>query len=627
MQRLVHTPEGVRDIYGTEYAGKLAVEEKIQQVFHRYGYQDIQTPTFEFFDVFSREIGTRPSRDLYKFFDKEGNTLVLRPDFTPSIARCAAKYFMEEDRPLRFCYLGNAFSNTSELQGKLKEVTQMGCELIGDGSVQADAEMAAMMIAALKSTGLSDFQISIGQVEYYKGICREAGLSEEMELELREYISSKNYFGAEDFLIRKKVPEHHRSMLMKSAELQGGVEILEEASKAVTNERAIAAITRLEQLYQALCTYGVEGHVSFDLGMLSKYNYYTGVILKGYTYGAGDAIITGGRYDRLLGYFGRTRPAIGFMLAIDSLMEALSRHKISADLKERVSEIVYSPDTFGQAVREAETRRRQGEAIVLIPETKLQPEPQPSVKEQPVRAIAEDNTARTSGENRTPIRSGTFLAGAKEDMRYLTFALGKGRLADQTMALLESVGIVCEEMKDKSSRKLIFVNEELRLKFFLSKNPDVPTYVEYGAADIGVVGSDVLREENKRVYEVLDLGFGKCRMCVCGPKTAQALLKHHEMIRVASKYPNIAKDYFYNKKHQTVDMIKLNGSVELGPIVGLSDVIVDIVETGSTLRENGLDVLEEICPISARMIVNRVSMQMEADRIKNIIGMLRDKIS
>ncbi len=627
MQRLVHTPEGVRDIYGTEYAGKLAVEEKIQQVFHRYGYQDIQTPTFEFFDVFSREIGTRPSRDLYKFFDKEGNTLVLRPDFTPSIARCAAKYFMEEDRPLRFCYLGNAFSNTSELQGKLKEVTQMGCELIGDGSVQADAEMAAMMIAALKSTGLSDFQISIGQVEYYKGICREAGLSGEMELELREYISSKNYFGAEDFLIRKKVPEHHRSMLMKSAELQGGVEILGEASKAVTNERAIAAITRLEQLYQALCTYGVEGHVSFDLGMLSKYNYYTGVILKGYTYGAGDAIITGGRYDRLLGYFGRTRPAIGFMLAIDSLMEALSRHKISADLKDRVSEIVYSPDTFGQAVREAETRRRQGEAIVLIPETKLQPEPQPSVKEQPVRAIAEDNTARTSGENRTPIRSGTFLAGAKEDMRYLTFALGKGRLADQTMALLESVGIVCEEMKDKSSRKLIFVNEELRLKFFLSKNPDVPTYVEYGAADIGVVGSDVLREKNKRVYEVLDLGFGKCRMCVCGPKTAQALLKHHEMIRVASKYPNIAKDYFYNKKHQTVDMIKLNGSVELGPIVGLSDVIVDIVETGSTLRENGLDVLEEICPISARMIVNRVSMQMEADRIKNIIGMLRDKIS
>lgn len=215
----------------------------------------------------------------------------------------------------------------------------------------------------------------------------------------------------------------------------------------------------------------------------------------------------------------------------------------------------------------------------------------------------------------------------KEEMRYLTFALGKGRLADKTLELLESIGITCEEMKDKNSRKLIFVNEEQKLRFFLAKNPDVPTYVEYGAADIGVVGSDVIREENRRVYEVLDLGFGKCRMCVCGPKEAQELLQHHEMIRVASKYPNIAKDYFYNKKHQTVDIIKLNGSVELGPIVGLSDVIVDIVETGSTLRENGLGVLEEICSISARMIVNQVSMQMEAERIKKIISKLREKIS
>ena len=212
----------------------------------------------------------------------------------------------------------------------------------------------------------------------------------------------------------------------------------------------------------------------------------------------------------------------------------------------------------------------------------------------------------------------------KEDIRYLTFALGKGRLAEKTLEMLESIGITCEEMKDKSSRKLIFVNEALRMKFFLSKNPDVPTYVEYGAADIGVVGSDVLREENRRVYEVLDLGFGKCRMCVCGPREAAELLQHHQMIRVASKYPGIAKDYFYNKKHQTVDIIKLNGSVELGPIVKLSDVIVDIVETGSTLRENGLCVLEEICPVSARMIVNRVSMQMEAERIKRIIGMLRE---
>lgn len=210
--------------------------------------------------------------------------------------------------------------------------------------------------------------------------------------------------------------------------------------------------------------------------------------------------------------------------------------------------------------------------------------------------------------------------------RYLTFALAKGRLANKTMELLEKVGITCEEMKDKDSRKLIFVNEEKRLKFFLSKGPDVPTYVEYGAADIGVVGKDTIMEENRHVYEVLDLGYGKCRMCVCGPESAGELLKHHEMIRVASKYPNIAKDYFYNKKHQTVDIIKLNGSVELGPIVKLSDVIVDIVETGSTLKENGLEVLEEICPLSARMIVNQVSMQMEPERIRKLITDLKNHL-
>ena len=210
--------------------------------------------------------------------------------------------------------------------------------------------------------------------------------------------------------------------------------------------------------------------------------------------------------------------------------------------------------------------------------------------------------------------------------RYLTFALAKGRLANKTMELLEKVGITCEEMKDKDSRKLIFVNEERKLKFFLSKGPDVPTYVEYGAADIGVVGKDTIMEENRHVYEVLDLGYGKCRMCVCGPESAKELLMHHEMIRVASKYPNIAKDFFYNKKHQTVDIIKLNGSVELGPIVKLSDVIVDIVETGSTLRENGLGVLEEICPLSARMIVNQVSMQMQPERIKKLITDLKEHL-
>lgn len=211
-------------------------------------------------------------------------------------------------------------------------------------------------------------------------------------------------------------------------------------------------------------------------------------------------------------------------------------------------------------------------------------------------------------------------------MRYLTVALTKGRLAQKTLDMFEQIGITCEEMRDKDTRKLIFVNEDLKLRFFLAKGPDVPTYVEYGAADIGVTGKDIILEEGRKLYEVMDLGFGKCRMCVCGPESARELLQNNQLIRVATKYPNIAKDYFYNKKHQTVEIIKLNGSIELAPIVGLSEVIVDIVETGSTLRENGLSVLEEVVPLSARMVVNQVSMKMENERITKLIADLKREI-
>lgn len=213
-----------------------------------------------------------------------------------------------------------------------------------------------------------------------------------------------------------------------------------------------------------------------------------------------------------------------------------------------------------------------------------------------------------------------------EENRYLTFALGKGRLAKKTLELFEQIGITCEEIKDPDTRKLIFVNEELKLRFFLAKGPDVPTYVEYGAADIGIVGKDTILEEARNIYEVLDLGFGKCRMCICGPESARDLLLHHEQIRVATKYPRIARDYFYNKKHQTVEIIKLNGSIELAPIVGLSEVICDIVETGTTLKENGLTVLEEVCPLSARVVVNQVSMKMENERITKLIRDLKTVI-
>lgn len=364
-QRLLHTPEGVRDIYGREYARKLEVERKLHESLRLYGYEDIQTPTFEFFDVFSREIGTTPSKELYKFFDKEGNTLVLRPDFTPSIARCAAKYFSGEKMSLRFCYAGNTFTNTSNLQGKLKEVTQMGAELAGDDTVEADAEMISLVVKALLNVGLRRFQISIGQVEYFKGLCEEAGLEEETELELRAFISGKNYFAAQDLLQERGVGEPYQSRLLKVADMFGDMCSLQEAGELVGNRRSLEAIRRLEKLYEVLKLYGVADYVSFDLGMLSKYNYYTGVIFRAYTYGVGDAIVKGGRYDNLLKQFGKNAPAVGFALVVDSILEALSRQKVEISLPEPARIIHYSHENYSECLAEAENLRRQGISVAL----------------------------------------------------------------------------------------------------------------------------------------------------------------------------------------------------------------------------------------------------------------------
>ncbi len=544
---LLHTPEGVRDIYGNEFVQKFELQQLLYRILAGRGYQGIETPTFEFFDVFSREVGTVSSRELYKFFDKEGNTLVLRPDMTPSIARAVSKYFHDET-PIRLCYMGNTFINYDKYQGRLKETTQMGAELMGDGSVASDVELLSVLIEALQEAGLREFQVSVGQVEFFKALLREAGIGNAAEESLRRLISDKNRFGAEELLASYDISEKLRATFLEMATLTGGEEALQKARSLTDNAEALEALEaleRLQEIYEGLKKKGYEKYVTFDLSMLSKYNYYTGIIFHAYSYGYGEPIAKGGRYDNLLSHFGRELPAVGFAIVVDQLQRALRN-----DAEKKVN-------------------------------------------------------------------------ATDDGKRYLTFALTKGRLAKKTLELLEKVGITCEEMKDPDSRKLIFVNEELGLKFFLAKGPDVPTYVEYGAADIGVVGKDTLVEEGRKMYEVLDLGFGKCRMCVCGPESAREKLAHQEQIRVATKYPDIAKDYFYNQKHQTVEIIKLNGSIELAPIVGLSDVIVDIVETGSTLRENGLGVLEEVMPLSARMVVNQVSMKMESERITKLIQDLR----
>ena len=364
-QELLHTPEGVRDLYGKEYAAKRAVTGALHRQMALYGYEDIQTPTFEFFDVFSREIGTTPSRELYKFIDKDGSTLVLRPDFTPSVVRCAARYDRDETAPLRFCYEGSAFVNTSSLQGKLKETTQTGVELMNEGSVEADGEVIALLISALRSAGLEKFQISVGNVEYFKGLCQSLALDSETEELLRAEISGKNYFAAERLLIDRGVGEKERAALLQVTEYIGQEEALRAAGEAAGNARSQAAVERLRGLYEVLRAYRLEKYVSFDLSMLNRYNYYTGVIFKAYTHGVGDAIASGGRYDTLCAHFGKEAAAIGMVIQVDALLEALRRQQIAVATPPAPVEIAYTDETYAQALQKAQALRANGTAAVL----------------------------------------------------------------------------------------------------------------------------------------------------------------------------------------------------------------------------------------------------------------------
>ena len=530
-----HTPEGVRDLFGETLRLQSEAEERIENVMEEYGYRQIRTPALEYLDVFAGD--EAGNTELFRYNDRDGETLVLRPDFTPGIARMAVTHFLDGADAVRLRYRGNVFNNKRSLSGKLREETQIGAELYNDASVQADAEVIALAAESLKTAGLKDVRICVGHVDYFFGICEETGLSYAAESELLDAICDRNKKACVRSLEKHGVKGNAADRIAALADYLCDSSDLDALYKNCVNEKSRNAITRLKALSDELEKRGVLGQVTFDVGLLNRYRYYTGMVFRAYADGIGEPVARGGRYDDLLERFGKAAPAVGFMALTDDLASAITAEK--------------------------------------------------------------------------------------DD--YLTIALGKGRLAKKTMELLSACGVSCPEMEDKDTRKLIFRDEKTKLAFFLAKGPDVPTYVEYKAADLGIVGADTIIEENRRVCEVLDLGFGKCRMCVCGRPEAAEFLKHRGMIRVATKYPNIAKDYFYNERRQTATLIKLNGSVELGPIVGLADVIVDIVETGSTLRENGLEVLEEIMPLSARVIANPVSMQLKASRMKELLGMLSAK--
>ncbi len=365
MERLLHTPEGVRDIYNEECERKLWLQNELHGVLRSYGYRDIETPTFEFFDVFSKDVGTIPSKELYKFFDREGNTLVLRPDITPSIARAASKYFRNVDETIRLCYTGNTFVNNSSYQGRLKENTHMGAELIGTDSACADAEVIAMVVDCLKRAGLDKFQISIGQVEYFKSLLKEIKIEEEMESELKDFISNRNLFGVESLLQGIEMEERVKEAFRSLPNLYGSVEILERAKCLAVNEEAKYAVLRLEEIYEILECYGIANYVSFDLSMLSRYNYYTGIFFRGYTFGSGDAIVKGGRYDNLLKHFGKDAPSIGFVVVVDQLMAALSRQKLLPKEQNHRKKLSYPKSRQKEAIDEAKKLRAAGWNVAL----------------------------------------------------------------------------------------------------------------------------------------------------------------------------------------------------------------------------------------------------------------------
>jgi len=367
VNRLLHTPDGVRDIYGKECAVKNRVQASVMEQLRLFGYEQIETPTFEFFDIFSRDRGSVSSREMYKFFDRDNDTLVLRPDMTPAIARCVAKFFMDETMPVRLCYIGNTFINNSNFKGRLGESTQTGAELVGDDSVSADAETVILTIRCLQSAGLKDFQVEMGEVGFYKGLLADAGLTAEQDRTLRDLIENKNTFGVEEFADANVRKSSLREVFRRLPQLFGNIEDIRKAEKFAPNKESADAVERLKKVHAIIDAYGLADYVSYDLGMLSQYEYYTGIIFKAYSYGTGRYIVNGGRYDGLLAQYGKDIPAVGFGITVDSLLSALNGQHIDVPVPGTDVLIVFDRDRFKEASDLARKFRERKKSTLCFP--------------------------------------------------------------------------------------------------------------------------------------------------------------------------------------------------------------------------------------------------------------------
>lgn len=522
------TPQGSRDLLFEECDDRRKVEACLSQLFKEKSYRKVMTPTIEFFDVFdSGNLGIE-AEEMYKLSDNQGRTTVLRPDNTAPIARLVATRLSADDFPVRLYYNQSVYIRNKQLAGRTDEVEQSGIELIGDGSIDADIEVISMAYEALKRNNVSSFKIEICHAGFFNAILDKMNLTNMQKADICNFVEGKNYSALGDYLDALG-NSREAEIIKKLPRLFGGAEVIDEARAIYSDEKTDEALEYLKTVYEKLCALGFENDILIDLSLVNRSNYYTGIIFRGYAQGSGATIISGGRYDNLIGEFGLDAPAVGFGVNVSALCDVM-REEINID-------------------------------------------------------------------------------------RPLRIALTKGRLEKSSVALFKTMGLDTKELENKGRRLILPVGD---YEAVLSKAPDVITYVEHGVCDIGVVGKDTIVEHGSSFYEVIDLNIGKCRFALACPKGSDFFSGYKRKV-VASKYPKVAREYF-KSKGMDVDIIKIEGSVELAPLLGLADGIVDIVETGSTLKENGLEVVDEIMPVSARVIVNMASMKLRKEEIENFLN-------
>lgn len=522
------TPQGSRDYLFEECDDRRKVEHELSVLFKENNYRKVITPAIEYFDVFKSDNVGIESEMMFKMSDSNGRTTVLRPDNTMPIARMVATRLHNEELPVRLYYSQPVFVRAKDLAGRPSEIAQSGVELIGDGSFDADIEIVKMAVESLKRSNLNSFKLELGNAAFFNVVLGKMDIPQSVRADVVNYIESKNYAALGD-LLDKIGDTAETRVIRRLPRLFGDASVIDEAKKLYSDSAFQQALLYLQTVYNKLCDEGLKDYIILDLGLVNRSNYYTGIIFHGYAEGSGISVLSGGRYDNLLGEFGMPAPAIGFAVEVSALCEAMRE-------------------------------------VINV--------------ERPIR-----------------------------------IALTKGRLERKTVELFKTMGLDTAELENKGRRLILPVD---KYETVLSKAPDVITYVEHGVCDIGIVGKDTIVEHGSSFYEVIDLNIGKCKFALACPKGTD-FFSGYKRKTVASKYPKVAKEFF-ESKGMDVEVIKIEGSVELAPLLGLADGIVDIVETGSTLKENGLEVVEDIFPISARVIVNMASMKLRKAEIEEFLN-------